>query len=65
MFSKMINSLVGDHQVAVVDVDGGPEGVRSPDFLSYLTNLLCSRHCLKKIMKIQHLLKITFPYPRI
>ena len=29
----MTISLVGDHQVAVVDVDGGPEGGKSRDFL--------------------------------
>ena len=27
----MKNSLVGDHKVAVVDVDGGPEGGNSLD----------------------------------
>ena len=29
----MTNSLVGDHQVVVVDVDGGPEGGKSVDFV--------------------------------
>ena len=28
----MTNSLVGDHQVAVVDVDGAPEDGKSRDF---------------------------------
>ena len=37
----MTNSLV-DQQVAVVDIDGGPEGVNSLDFLSFPTA------CLKK-----------------
>ena len=48
MFSKMINSLVGDHQVAVVDVDGGPEGGKSLDFFNFPTSLLYNKHCLKK-----------------
>ena len=30
--SLMTNSLVGDHQVAVVDVNGGPGGGKSLDF---------------------------------
>ena len=29
----LMTSLVGDHQVAVVDVDEGPEGGKSLDFL--------------------------------
>ena len=29
----MTNSLIGDHQVAVSDVAGGPEGGKSLDFL--------------------------------
>ena len=41
----MTNSLVGDHQVAVVDVDGGPEGGKSLD-VPY--SLLYNKHCMKK-----------------
>ena len=29
----MTNSLVGGHQVEVVNVDGGPEGGKSVDFV--------------------------------
>ena len=43
------NILVGDHQVAVVDIDWGPEGGKSLDFLSFPTA------CLKKIIKIRQL----------
>ena len=28
----MTNSLIEDHQVAVVDADGGSEGGKNPDF---------------------------------
>ena len=44
----MTNSLVGDHQVAVVDVDGGPEGGKSRDFFKMSASILYSEHCLKK-----------------
>ena len=30
--TSMTNSLVGDHKVAMVDNDGGPEGGKSLDF---------------------------------
>ena len=45
----MTNSLVGDHQVAVVDVDGGPEGGKSRDFFKKPASILYSEHCLKKL----------------
>ena len=32
----MTNSLVGDHQVAVVDVDGGPEGQKKSEFFKLI-----------------------------
>ena len=44
----MTNSLVGDHQVAVVDADGGPEGGKSRDFFNVASSILYSEHCLKK-----------------
>ena len=44
----MTNSLVGDHQVAVVDVDGGPEGGKGLDFFEKPTSLMHSKHCMKK-----------------
>ena len=55
----MTNSLVGDHQVAVVDVDGGPEG-------GFLTGLLYNKSCLKKSSekKDPTTLSIKFPTPR-
>ena len=44
----MTNLLVGDHQVAVVDVDGGPEDGKSRDFFKKPGSILYSEHCLKK-----------------
>ena len=44
----MTNSLIEDHQVAVVDADGGPEGGKSPDFFKKPSSILYSEHCLKK-----------------
>ena len=44
----MTNSLVGDHQVVVVDADGGPVGGKSSDFFKKPSSILYSEHCLKK-----------------
>ena len=57
----MTNSLAGDHQAAVVDVDRGPAGGKSLDFLNFPTSLLYSKHCPKKIMKIRQLQLKNFP----
>ena len=44
----MTNSLVGDHQVAVVAVDGAPEDGKSRDFFKKPASILYSEHCLRK-----------------
>ena len=61
----MTNSLVGDHQVAVVDVDQGPEVGKSLDFFNFPTILLYIyiKHCPKNHEDSTTLSK-KFPTPR-
>ena len=59
----MTNSLVGDHQVAIVDVNGGPEGGKNLDFLNFPTSLLYKKHCLKN-HEDPKALSSKFPTPR-
>ena len=61
----MTNSLVGDNQVAVVDVDGGPEGGKSRDFFKMSASILYSEHCLIKSWRSDNSkYKISHPPPR-